>query len=166
MWHELATVKSQLHRHIGHSTRGAIQIDDQRLDAASFISLLGAPASRRPVGTNARLASGTLALPDSAVQCANIFIRGILSPTTAGKKSRKQVVSFEPLNQDTAESSVSLSSPKGGEGWGEEASGLMGKHHPMFGVQRSMFDVRCSQIGGEGLSPQVQRRYFPSPLFH
>jgi hypothetical protein len=45
------------------------------------------------------------------------------------------------MNRDKSNASVSLSSPKGGEGWGEEASGLMGKYHSMFGVQSSMFDV-------------------------
>jgi prepilin-type N-terminal cleavage/methylation domain-containing protein len=45
------------------------------------------------------------------------------------------------MNRDTPNVSLSLSSPKGGEGWGEEASGLMGKNHSMFGVQRSMFNV-------------------------
>jgi chondroitinase B-like protein len=45
------------------------------------------------------------------------------------------------MNRETAQDSVSLSSPKGGEGWGEEVSGLRGKLHWMFDVGRSVFDV-------------------------
>jgi hypothetical protein len=57
---------------------------------------------------------------------------------------------IEPMNLDTTTASVSLSSPKGGEGWGEEGSGLKGKFHWFFGVRRSMFDVRCSPVHGKG----------------
>src|SRR5437762_525086 len=60
----------------------------------------------------------------------------------------------EVLNRKSADDSVSLSSPKVGEGWGlsrhsfgatadEEALGLTGKFHSVFDVRRSMFDVPC-----------------------
>src|SRR4051812_36058341 len=68
-------------------------------------------------------------------------------PLTEGENSPKPVARLEPLNRDTLKTSVSLSSPKGGEGWGEEASGFMGKD---LDVRRSVFDVRCSQFHREG----------------
>jgi len=56
-----------------------------------------------------------------------------------GENSPKPVTRIEPLHRHDARDSVSLSSPKGGEGWGEEASGLRGKFHWMLDVGRSMF---------------------------
>jgi hypothetical protein len=50
------------------------------------------------------------------------------------------------MNHDTAQDSVPLSSPKGGEGWGEEASGLMGKFHCMFSVRYSRFQIHGEMV--------------------
>ena len=76
-----------------------------------------------------------------------------LSPPEQGENSAKPVARFEPLNRNNDRGSVSLSSPKGGEGGGEEVLGFRGNH------------IGCSPVHGEGrgegLSHHIQGRYFP-----
>ena len=62
-------------------------------------------------------------------------------------KSRREfpepITRIEPMNRNDDRDFVSLSSPKGGEGRGEEVSGLKGK---LIGCW--MFDVGCSMFSG------------------
>jgi len=81
---------------------------------------------------------------------------GAPSPPRSGGKGRgenspKPIARLEPLNRNNDRGSVSLSSPKGGEGWGEEALGFKGN---LIGC--SALNVRCSMfpVHGEGISHQ------------
>jgi outer membrane protein insertion porin family len=64
------------------------------------------------------------------------------------------------LNQSGPATSVSLSSPKGGEGRGEEVSGLRGKSYWMLGS--SMSNVRCSMFRLPKFGPCSSLRLNPT----
>ena len=71
-------------------------------------------------------------------------------PFVFGRLDEKSSLIEAPIehqNPCKSEASVSLSSPKGGEGRGEEALRVQGE--APFDVPRSMLDVRCSPAEGE-----------------
>ena len=88
------------------------------------------------------------------------------APSSQGENSPKPITRIEPMNRNNDCDSVSLSSPKGGEGWGlsrhsfcatadEEAFMAQGEIYWMFDVPR---------VHGEGDDSQGQCRDAPCGL--
>ena len=101
-------------------------------------------------------------LPDGSWRC--IKSKGVQAsenatqflPLPRGESSPKPIARIQPLNCDNDRDSVSLSSPKGGEGWGEEALRAQGKMHWMFDVP---------EVHGEGEGNSLVRALPKSPVF-
>jgi hypothetical protein len=103
----------------------------------------------------------------SAKTCENVTQFHPLQKEGREGIPRNRVARIEPINPHTAQDSAPLSSPKGGEGWGEEASGHMGKFHWVFNVR--YLKLPGSWGGGRKLHQfkrvQIHRLFLSGNLF-